>query len=68
MTIQELFEQFYADLILVKRNSEQTAMTYKIAVHEFLNWLVEERIKLNAVTVQNLVYYLVKRKTLDAMN
>ena len=63
MTIEELLNHFYSDLILVKRDSEQTALTYKISCGEFLNWLVEQRIKLRDVTVQNLMYFLVKRKT-----
>ncbi|MCR4742733.1 MAG: tyrosine recombinase [Treponema sp.] len=63
MTIEYLLEQFYSDLIMVKRDSEKTADTYKISAEEFLNWLVSERIKLKAVTVQNLMYYLLKRKT-----
>ena len=63
MTIEELLNHFYSDLILVKRDSEQTALTYKISCGEFLNWLVEQRIKLRDVTIQNLMYFLVKRKT-----
>ena len=63
MTIQGLLEQFYADIILVNRMSEMTAQTYKISAQEFLEWLVEEKIKLREVTVQNLVYFLMKRKT-----
>lgn len=63
MTISELLEQFYTDLLMVKRSSKQTAITYKISAEEFLKWLTEERIKLKDVTTQNLMYYLVKRKT-----
>ena len=63
MTVQMLLEQFYADLILVERDSEQTAQTYKISAQEFLEWLAAERIKLRDVTAQNLVYFLMKRKT-----
>lgn len=63
MTIDGLLELFYADLLLVKRDSEQTAITYKISAQEFLNWLVTERIKLRDVTSQHLMYYLVKRKS-----
>ena len=63
MTVQMLLEQFYADLILVERDSEQTAQTYKISAQEFLEWLANERIKLRDVTAQNLVYFLMKRKT-----
>jgi len=63
LTIDGLLELFYADLLLVKRNSEQTAMTYKLSAQEFLHWLQSERIKLKEVTAQNLTYYLVKRKS-----
>ena len=63
MTIDGLLDQFYSDLILVKRSSVQTALTYKLSSQEFLNWLVTERIKLKDVTVQNLMYYFLKRKT-----
>ena len=56
MTIPELLNQFYSDLIMVKRDSEQTAMTYKISAQEFLNWLVLERIKLKDVSVPHLMY------------
>ena len=63
MTIDGLLNQFYSDLILVKRSSVQTASTYKLSSQEFLNWLVTERIKLKDVTVQNLMYYFLKRKT-----
>ena len=62
MTIEILLNQFYTDLLLVKRDSEQTAITYKISAGEFLNWLVSERIKLKDVSVQNLLYYIIKRK------
>lgn len=63
MTVEYLLEQFYTDLLMVKRDSEQTAMTYKIASKEFLTWLSSEHIKLKDVAVQNLMYYLVKRQT-----
>lgn len=63
MTIDLLLEQFYTDLLLVKRDSEQTAITYKISAQEFLNWLSVEQIKLKNVSVQNLMYYLLNRKS-----
>lgn len=63
MTIEQLLNQFYSDLILVKRDAQKTAETYKISAETFLNWLVEERIKLADVTPQNITYFLVKRKT-----
>lgn len=62
MTIEILLNQFYTDLLLVKRDSEQTAITYKISAEEFLKWLVTEHIKLKDVSVQNLLYYIIKRK------
>ena len=62
MTIEILLNQFYTDLLLVKRDSEQTAITYKISAEEFLNWLVTQRIKLKDVSVQNLLYYLIDRQ------
>lgn len=62
MTIPMLLNQFYSDLILVKRDAEQTALTYKISAEGFLNWLATEKIKLREVTAQNLMYYLVKRQ------
>ena len=51
MTIEYLLEQFYSDLIMVKRDSEKTADTYKISAEEFLKWLVSERIKLKSVNI-----------------
>ena len=63
MTKEIFLNQFYTDLILVKRDSKQTAITYKISAEEFLNWLTGERIKLKDVSVQNLLYYLIKRQS-----
>lgn len=65
MTIKIFLEQFYSDLILVKRCSVQTAETYKISGEEFLNWLAKEKIKLSEVSVQNLMSYFIMRKTED---
>ena len=63
MTIEILLNQFYTDLLLVKRDARQTALTYKISAEEFLKWLVTEKIKLKDVSVQNLLYYLIKRQS-----
>ena len=65
MTIEELLQHFYSDLLLVHRDSVQTAETYKIAANEFLSWLVEEKIKLKNVSLQELMYYIIKRQTED---
>ncbi len=64
--IDELLQHFYSDLLLVHRDSVQTAETYKIAASEFLNWLVKEQIKLKNVSLQNLMYYIIKRQTEDS--
>lgn len=58
-----LVQQFYTDVRTVERLSENTAKTYSESVVLFLRWLSEEKIKLSSVTVKNLVYYLVWRKT-----
>lgn len=63
MTKEIFLNQFYTDLILVKRDSKQTAITYKISAEEFLDWLTSEKIKLKDVSVQNLLYYLIKRQS-----
>lgn len=63
MTIPALLERFCNDLMLVERRSRQTASTYCISVEEFLNWCAEEHLKLASVTVRNLTYYIVWRKT-----
>ncbi len=62
-TISALLSQFYSDLLLVDRASRQTAATYRIAAGEFLYWCQKECIKLRSVTIQNLLYYLVWRRT-----
>ena len=63
MTVEMLLEQFYTDLILVKRAAQKTAITYKISAEEFLHWLVAQQIKLRDVTAINIVYFLTERKT-----
>ena len=62
MKATELLQQFYTDLILVKRDSEQTALTYKISAEEFLKWILSKKISLKAVTIQHLMGFLIKRK------
>ncbi|MCR5289604.1 MAG: tyrosine recombinase [Treponema sp.] len=63
LTIETFLSQFYSDLLLVERNSVQTAETYRIAAQEFLQWCTGECIKLRAITLHDLSYYLVWRKT-----
>lgn len=62
MTIDGFLDLFYTDLILVRRASEQTALTYRISSREFLLWLQLERIKLTEVTPKNLTFYFASRK------
>ena len=61
--INNFLSQFYTDLLLVERLSQNTAETYKISIEIFLNWCSAERIKLSDITIQNLMYYLIWRKT-----
>lgn len=64
MTVDSLLELFFSDLLLVKRTSKQTAITYKNSSKEFLVWLQEEKVKLRDVNSQNIIYYFAKRKVL----
>ncbi len=66
MTINEFLDQFYSDLILVKRCSKKTAETYRISAEELLKWLQSEKIKLRDVKTQELTYFFLKRKTQGA--
>jgi integrase/recombinase XerD len=61
--INNFLSQFYTDLLLVERLSKNTAETYKISIEIFLNWCSAEKIKLSDITIQNLMYYLIWRKT-----
>lgn len=63
MDIQTLLMNFYTDLRLVMRDSEETCATYKNSCKLFLDWLVKEHIKLASVEVRDLMYYLLYRKT-----
>lgn len=62
-SIENFVNQFYTDLILVKRDSVKTAETYKISVLEFLNWLQSQKIKIRDVTSKDLIYYIIQRKS-----
>lgn len=61
--IKDMLDRFYADLLLVERHSEETAATYKISAEYLLRWCAESRIKLSMLTTQNLIFFLVWRKT-----
>ncbi|MGI5173359.1 tyrosine-type recombinase/integrase [Treponema sp. OMZ 840] len=63
-----VLERFYNDLLTVERKGVLTAETYKTAVKELLNWCAEKHIDYRFLTIQDLLYYLVARKTGDAHN
>lgn len=63
MTIDILLDQFYTDLLLVKRHSNETAATYKESSKLFLKWCQSEQLKLKDVSLQDLTYFLLKRRT-----
>lgn len=63
MTIDDFLNQYYSDLILVQRQSELTASTYKILAKDFLEYLTEQKIKIKDVDTRILIWYLEKRKT-----
>ncbi|MBQ9239295.1 MAG: tyrosine recombinase [Treponema sp.] len=67
MTIPSVLAQFEQDLLLVERHSALTVSTYRTAVEVFLRWCQQERIKLSAVTVRDLLYYVTWRKTTGCM-
>lgn len=68
MDIETFLQQFYTDLRLKMRDSEETAQTYRTSAKLFLCWLSNQRIKLADVSLQTLIYYLLYRKTSDKIN
>ncbi|MBQ7159542.1 MAG: tyrosine recombinase [Treponema sp.] len=62
MTIQSLLTQFYTDLVTVERLAELSARTYEESAKVFLEWCVQEQVKLRDITTQNLLYFIVWRK------
>lgn len=61
-----VLERFYDDLISVERKSLLTAETYKTAVKELLDWCRLKHIDYKTLSIQDLLYYLVWRKTGDS--
>jgi len=53
------------DLLTVERRGELTVETYRISIKELLQWCAEKELHYTTLTVQNLMYYLVWRKTGD---
>lgn len=56
------------DLLTVERKGERTVETYVIAINELLRWCKTKNIGYSTLTVQNLMVYLVWRKTGDAVH
>ena len=63
MTISDLLLRFHSDMVSVERLSENSAATYEECAKIFLNWLVNEQVKLAAVNPQVLLSYLIWRRT-----
>jgi len=62
LTSEIFLEQFYTDLIMVKRHSDETAATYKESSSLFLEWCVQKQKKLKDINVQDLMYFLMDRR------
>ncbi|HZK19249.1 MAG TPA: tyrosine recombinase [Treponemataceae bacterium] len=58
-----VLDSYYIDLLTVERLAELTAETYRIAVNEFLNWCTEKKRNYTTLKVQDLLHYLVWRKS-----
>lgn len=61
--IENFLTGFYSDLLMVERDSKQTALTYRTSCEVFLLWCQKRRIKLAEVTSKDLMYFNVWRKT-----
>lgn len=66
--IQAFLNRYHADLLQVERLTVESAITYRYEAEIFLHWLRDNKIKVSAVTVQNLIYFLAWRKTTDHAN
>ena len=58
MTIETLLLRFHSDMVSVERLSENTASTYEECAKIFLNYLVQEQVKLSAVNPLLLTTFL----------
>lgn len=59
----KLLQGFYSDLILVERLAELSARTYEFSIEEFLFYLEQQKLEISQLKLQDLLYYLVWRKT-----
>ncbi len=63
MTAETLLSFFYDELLTVERKSKLTAETYCSAVSIFFNWLSEQHLELSQIDLQQLLCFIVWRKT-----
>lgn len=59
---EKILNGFYNDLLLVERRSKLTSETYFFSIKEFLLWLELTGLKLNEVSLQDLLKYFIYRK------
>jgi integrase/recombinase XerD len=64
--VQQILERFNTDLLTVERKALLTVDTYSRSAAIFTDWCTEQKISLENLTVQDLVQYLVVRKTRGA--
>ncbi|MCM1321441.1 MAG: tyrosine-type recombinase/integrase [Bacteroides sp.] len=58
-----ILAQYYDDLISVERRAALTAETYSAVIDAMLGWCAENEKAYENLTVQDLIYFLVRRKT-----
>ena len=63
LSLKQLLQNFYSDMILVERHAVLTAETYELSAMEFLKWIEGTDKDISRITTQDLLYYLVWRKT-----
>lgn len=58
-----LLNDFFTQLVSISGDSFLTADTYKLCAKDFLQWCEQEKLKIRDITIQNLLYYIVQKKT-----
>ena len=61
MTTQELLREYYSNLILIDRVSENTAKTYIQSVKEFYNYLDSVNLRIEDVETKDILYFCSQR-------
>ncbi len=65
---QKILSHYLDDLLSVERKGSLSVETYGFCIKKFLLWCDNSNINLHVITVQDLMYYLVWRKTGDKDN